>query len=261
MNNFLKSIKYLKYVLKAKTSYGIHSPFVFELMNKVIYNQNLYYAFEEIEKKREQLLVSQEIIEVTELGTGGKLKSKTNRKIKDIVKYSAKSAKYGRLLFRLVHNLKPLYILEFGTSLGISTIYLSMANQNTKIVTFEGCPNTANIARKNFKEFNLNNINLSVGDIDNTLDSVLGNLPQIDLVFFDANHTQKATLNYFERCLLLSHKDSLFIFDDIHWSGEMENAWSIIKKHPRSIVTIDLFFIGLVFFRKEQPKQDFTIFF
>jgi hypothetical protein len=52
----------------------------------------------------------------------------------------------------------------------------------------------------------------------------------------------------------------VLIFDDIHWSRDMERAWAAIKKDPRVLLTVDLFFIGLVFVREEfKVKQEFTI--
>lgn len=83
--------------------------------------------------------------------------------------------------------------------------------------------------------------------------------PALDLIFFDGNHQKESTLHYFEKLLPLAHNDSVFIFDDIHWSGEMEEGWEQIKAHPRVRVSIDTFYWGLVFFRKEQEKEHFTI--
>ena len=51
----------------------------------------------------------------------------------------------------------------------------------------------------------------------------------------------------------------IFIFDDIHWSQEMEEAWQIIKQHPQVKVTIDIFFMGIVFLKKELQKEDFRM--
>ena len=84
--------------------------------------------------------------------------------------------------------------------------------------------------------------------------------PQIfDLVYFDGNHSKKATLDYFEALLPTISNDSVWIFDDIHWSADMEEAWEIIKKHPKVSVTIDTFQWGIVFFRAEQEKEHFII--
>ena len=80
-----------------------------------------------------------------------------------------------------------------------------------------------------------------------------------DLVYFDGNHQKQATLDYFEKLLPKVHNDTVFIFDDIHWSREMEEAWEEIKQHPAVKVTVDTFFWGFVFFRKEQEKEHFVI--
>jgi predicted O-methyltransferase YrrM len=81
----------------------------------------------------------------------------------------------------------------------------------------------------------------------------------VDFVFFDGNHQKQPTINYFEICLQKAHEKSVFVFDDIHWSEEMEQAWAYIKNHPKVTVTIDLFWIGIVFFRTEQVKEHFII--
>jgi hypothetical protein len=39
----------------------------------------------------------------------------------------------------------------------------------------------------------------------------------------------------------------------------MKEAWEIIKVHPQVTVTVDLFWIGLVYFKKGQVKEDFLI--
>src|ERR1035437_3856049 len=227
------------------------------MVNEVIYKKGSYYAYEKIEQLRRKLLVSLKQIEVTDFGTGRSGK----RTISEIAERSLKSAKYGQLLFRLAYHFKPSTILELGTSLGISTAYLASANPNAKVITIEGCPNIASEAKNNFEILGLNNIKSVVGNFDEILPAVLCQLPIADcqLVFFDGNHRKKPTLKYFTKCLEHAGNDSVFIFGDIHWSDEMEEAWEEIKSHSQVTVTIDLFFLGLVFFRKEQAKEDFII--
>jgi predicted O-methyltransferase YrrM len=249
-------IKYLQYWFSAKTAHGIHSPFVFDLYNEGIHKKGSYYSYEKIEQLRKKLLSSKKEIDVTDLGSG-----KSGKKIiGKIAAHAAKSAKYGQLLFRLVNYFKPDTILELGTSLGISTSYLASANSNTRVVTIEGCPNIANEARKHFQSLGLLNIENRIGNFDNELSSVIGHQSSvIDFIFFDGNHRKEPTLNYFKQCLEYANNDSVFIFDDIHWSDEMEQAWEEIKKNPKVTVAIDLFFLGLIFFRKEQAKENFIV--
>ena len=242
-------------MLSAKTAHGIHSPFVFELYNEAINKKGNYYSFDKIELLRRKLLISNKEIEVTDLGTG----KSGRRMLSEIAERSAKDKKYCELLFRIAYYFKPNNILELGTSLGISTCYLASANPTSKVITIEGCPNTANEAKKNFESLGLNNIETVVGDFDSVLASVLSPQSSVDLIFIDGNHKKIPTLNYFNQLLEHTTNDSVFVFDDIHWSDEMDEAWETIKSHPKVSVTVDLFFLGLVFFRKEQAKENFTI--
>lgn len=256
MKQLIFILRYIKYWFSAKTAHGIHSPFVFELYNEVINKKGSYYSFDKIEHLRKKLLVSKKEIEVTDLGTGKSGK----RKVSEIAERSAKDKKYCELLFRLAYHFKPNTILELGTSLGISTSYLAAANPNAKVITIEGCPNTAKEANNNFQILGLQNIEAISGNFDKELPAVGSRQSAIfDFVFLDGNHRKEPTLRYFNQLLKHTSNDSLFIFDDIHWSNEMEEAWEEIKADPKVSVTIDLFFVGLVFFRKEQAKENFIV--
>ena len=130
---------------------------------------------------------------------------------------------------------------------------------DAKVYTLEGSPETAAIAIEVFKTAGINDIELINGNFDNTLPEVIGNLDQLDFVFVDGNHQKEATLKYFEWCLPKVHENTLLIFDDIYWSEGMKEAWQQIKAHPSVTVTVDLFWIGLVYFRKGQVKEDFLV--
>ena len=253
--------RYIRYLFTAKGLHGTHSPFVYHLYEDVIADKRTYYAYEEIESLRASLLLSNESIEVTDLGAGSisGLSNKRKRKIKNIALSSAKQPKYGQLLFRLVNHFKPETIIELGTSLGLSSLYLAKANSNTKLVTLEGCEQTADVAKRNFRKLKVENIELIQGNFNQTLNEALQKTGKADFVFFDGNHRKSPTLSYFNDCLPFITNESVFIFDDIHWSAEMEDAWKEIQLHPRVKVTIDLFAFGLVFFRREQAKEDFVM--
>ncbi|RZK22361.1 MAG: class I SAM-dependent methyltransferase [Hymenobacter sp.] len=188
-------------------------------------------------------------------GAGG-----TQRRVSTIARYAAKPPRLAQLLFRLVNHFQPATILELGTSLGLTTAYLAAATTRSQVITFEGCPNTAAVAHETFEKLGLQNVRLVEGNLDQTLPATLAALPKpVDFVFFDGNHRYEPTLRYFEQCLDKAHEDSVFVVDDIHWSAEMAQAWETIKAHPAVTVTVDLFYVGLVFFRKTQPKQNFWL--
>jgi len=250
---------YLIYRLKSTNRHGVHSPFVYELLESVIYNKNDFYCYTTIEELRKELLASKKVINCVDLGAGSLKNNSIKKSVQQLTKYAAKPPKYAQLLFRLVNHFQPKQVIELGTSLGISTAYLASANSKIKVITIEGAPEVANEAKQHFNQLQLKNIEQLTGNFDAVLPHILATTEKIDFVFFDGNHRKQPTLSYFEQCLKKSHNNSVFVFDDIYWSAEMKEAWEEIKNNNQVTVTIDLFFIGIVFFRKEQVKQHFVI--
>ncbi len=254
------SIKsFLKFLWKSTNQHGVHSPFVFDLVTKCFYGKAKYPEYQILRNYRHSLLQNHSTIEVTDFGAGSKIFKSNQRKVSKIAQTAGITSKNAELLFRLVHYFKPDSILEIGTSLGLATSALALGNSTAKITTLEGCPETAKTAQNQFEKFSLTNIESIVTDFDSYLQNTVQPTVNCNLVYFDGNHQKDATLNYFEMLLPTATNDSVWIFDDIHWSPDMEQAWETIKKNPQVTVTIDTFQWGLVFFRKEQKKQDFTI--
>jgi predicted O-methyltransferase YrrM len=249
---------YLKFLLKSSNHHGIHSPFVYDLLENCFYDTSQKQWYKKLEKYTILLLKNNTAIEIEDFGAGSKKLQQKKRKISGIAKRAGISKKRAQLLGRCIHYFKSENILEIGTSLGIATASMHLANSNSKIITLEGCKKTAEIANTSFKNFNLQNIELIIGNFKDTLPKALSNRT-FDLIFFDGNHQKEPTIDYFEQCLKHSHNDSIFIFDDIYWSIGMKEAWNYIIEHPKVTVSIDTYYWGIVFFRKEQPKQHFTI--
>jgi predicted O-methyltransferase YrrM len=245
--------------LQAKTRHGVHSPFVYRLVDKVFYDATPKKVYAEVENIRKTLLADDREITVTDLGAGSHVNNNKQKKINDIAAHALKPPKLAQLLYRIAADLRPQNIIELGTCLGVTTIYLQKAAPNAKVYTLEGSPQTAAVAKETFTNAGLNNIELVTGNFDDTLPAIIRQLDKIDFVFVDGNHQKDATLRYFEWCLPKVHEDTLLIFDDIYWSEGMKEAWAIIKAHPQVTVTVDLFWIGLVFFRPQQSKEAFLI--
>jgi predicted O-methyltransferase YrrM len=154
----------------------------------------------------------------------------------------------------------PKQIIELGTSLGITTAYLASANPDAKVTTFEGSSAIAQLARQNHQLLGLTNIDLIEGNFNEQLPRWLAQNKSVDFAFIDGNHAFKPTMAYFESLLAVVQDHTVLVFDDIHWSEEMEEAWAQISAHPTVTLSIDLFFIGVVFFRKEfAQKQQVSI--
>ena len=248
--------KYFKFLIKSTNQHGVHSPFVYDLATQCFYDKKKYPAYKSILNYRKELINNKSTIEITDLGAGSnKIKSNV-RPISNMAQLAGTTLYRAKLLYRLVKYFNSKEILELGTSLGIAAQALYLGNPDATITSVEGCPNLFSFSKTNFLKNNLN-INLINKDFQKAIEDLKNN--SFDLIFFDGNHNKKATLNYFETLLPTIHNDSVFIFDDIYWSKEMTEAWGIIKQHPKVTVTIDTFFWGFVFFRKEQKKEHFTI--
>ena len=250
---------YLIHSTKSIRFHGIHSPFVYNLYHQIIGHTGTYYVFAAIEALRRQLVKNGRLIAVTDYGAGSRVTDTATKSIAQIARIAANPPCIGQLLFRLVNFQQPATILEIGTSLGLTTAYLAAARTQTRVYTLEGCPATARLARANFEHLHLKNISLMTGNFETVLPEVLQAVPTLDFVFFDGNHRYEPTLRYFEWCLTKRTNASIFVLDDIYWSGEMTQAWRTICAHPEVTLSIDLFYVGLIFFRPHQPKQHFTI--
>ena len=238
----------------------MHSPFVFQFILHVLNNKSRYFPPTAIESLRQQLKKDNRILQIEDHGAGSRVSATKQRSVQQVAASALKPPKYAHLLYRLVKHYQPKTVVELGTSLGITTSFLSAANPSASITTIEGSKAVAEIAASNFSKLGLKNIQLLNGNFDDLLPSVISNLSLIDLAYIDGNHRYGPTMNYFKQFLTKAGNDSIFVFDDIHWSKEMEQAWKEIKSHPSVKCTVDIFFLGFVFFRSEfKVKQHFSV--
>lgn len=261
INHTYKTKKFLEYTLRARGRFGIHSPFIYEFTDKVLNDKRFYDEYRTIEDLRRRLLHSGMILSQDDFGAGneGNISFSGTRTVRRIIHHSTIHRKYGRLLFRISHYYKPETILELGTSLGFGSMYLGAGNPESTVYTVEGCQETADRAQENFREAGINNIHCLTGKFDEVLPGFLKGLDEPPgLVFIDGNHRYQSTVSYFEQ-LLPFMDEGILILDDIYWSQEMEKAWNRIKSCPEVTATVDLFRMGIVFFRKGLFRQDFVI--
>jgi predicted O-methyltransferase YrrM len=271
--------KYLHYYLTASNGkgHGIHSPFVYDFVRRVLNDNEHYPAYSDIENLRRQLKRDRTVLEMEDLGAGSAVRSTRHRTIADLALHAAKPPHLAQLLFRIARYYQPSSILELGTSLGLSTAYLAAGaagnraapagagggargGAGAKVFSIEGSANVAAVAASHLRSLGLGKTELVVGNFDDVLQPLLDRIGEVGLGFVDGNHRCEPTLRYLNMLIGHCNPSSVLIFDDIHWSREMEEAWATIRQDSRVRVTIDLFFIGLVFFREESKvKQDFVI--
>ena len=250
---------YLKFFYNSKNQHGVHSPFVFNLVTKCFYDKKKYPEYTVLKNYRKSLLADKNLIEVTDFGAGSKVFKSNKRQIAKIAKTAGISPKRAELLFRITNYFQPSTILEIGTSLGLATTALSLGNKTSKITSLEGCPNTLYQCQLQLQKYNFNNIECINTEFSSYLKNFQLPASNFQLIYFDGNHSKQATLHYFKLLLPTITNETVWIFDDIHWSIEMEEAWEKIQQQPKVTVTIDTFQWGIVFFRVEQKKEHFVI--
>lgn len=253
---------YLHYYRHAHNGkgHGMHSPFVYDFIRKVLLNEGKYNPPETIEVLRGKYLSDYRRLNILDLGAGSRKNNNRERTVRDLARSAVKPSKWGRLLHRIAAHYKPTEIIELGTSLGITTSYLATAIQTPKVYTIEGSAEIAAVAREGFGLLNIKNVESITGNFDAVLPNLLQRRGKAELVYIDGNHRYEATVAYFNLLLPFINSSSILVFDDIHWSAGMEKAWEEIRMHESVRYSIDLFFIGIVFFKPDfRVPQHFAI--
>lgn len=262
MINFWAIKNYVPHFFKSKRKgHGVHSPFVYALVENVFSDTNEFYVFEELKTIRRALLKDNTVLQITDFGAGSKKLNSSQRKVKDIAQFGISSNHQSEILFKLINYLQCKVIIELGTSIGLNTMYLSSATASSTVYTIEGSDALRSFSDKLFKDHSKNNIQLLHGNFDDVLPNLLSSIESFDLMYIDGNHTLEATIRYFDWALKKTTPNSVIIFDDIYWSKEMTEAWEKIKQNNKVRLSIDCFYFGMVFFKTEiKQKEHFKLF-
>lgn len=247
----------LNFLLKSSNQHGIHSPFVYDLITKCFYDKTPFSAYHNLKALRNELIYNQDLVKVKHYSEASKVFQSNHQKISTIVKGEGSSYKKQKQLYRITNYFKPKNVLELGTSVGLGSAAMAIGSNNSIIKTVEVNKNKSDIAKKVFKSYQLKNIQIDTSSFKDFFKK--SNYENLDLVYLDGTCDKESTIENFNSLLKYSHNESVFIINNIYWSKEMTEAWNIIKKQKEITVSIDTFYWGFLFFRKEQPKQHFTI--
>jgi predicted O-methyltransferase YrrM len=249
-------LKYINYRLTSYTEHDLHSPFLYDFYMELIKNEHPFGDFEELNALRTQLELDNTIITITDFGAGSKKLNSTSRKIKHIAKHGIAQKKQAEFLYRLLNKFKPKTIVELGTSVGLTSLYLSKALPKSSIYTIEGCPNLFNFSNELFKKERATNINSVNGNFNTEFPKLLSKIDSLDFLYIDGNHAYEPTMAYFNLALAKKNRHSIFVFDDIYWSDGMQKAWKEICANKEVTLSLDLFYFGIVFFKTENKEKE-----
>lgn len=256
------ALKYLIFVLfeARRKGFGIHSPFVFRLATEVIHPAGKKAVPENLIRWYREKRMEKSPMSVGVSGAGSKSGLKGQVTVGKVVRRSSVSLKYASLLYRMVREFRPAEILELGGGMGVSTLFLASANPGAVVHSVEGEPIRSEYAGREAAQLGIQNIRFHPGQFTIFLEKY-GKPKTPWMVFIDGDHRQEAMLENFRRLKKWAGADSIFIFDDIRWSNGTYQAWKEIIRDRDVSISLDLFFLGMIFFREGIAKQDFKIHF
>ncbi|MCC8170698.1 MAG: SAM-dependent methyltransferase [Parabacteroides sp.] len=244
--------------MRYRKGFDVHSPFVFNLITKVIEERHSYYRFDTIESERRKLLYCPDRVEYPDRRRKNRLRTCT---VAELVQCEAITRKKGMLLFRLVTYFGSRNIVQVGTEAGISTLYLTSYAAGLACVALEASPRLAGIAGKLLNKQGRNPVDIRTGDYAALLPAALGGLPQVDFVFFNTAHEGLRNSLFFREAVTYVHPGTVFVFDGISNGKEMKAFWKEVRANPAVTVSIDLDSMGLAFFDPKLYKRNYIVYF
>ncbi|MDR2389453.1 MAG: SAM-dependent methyltransferase [Tannerellaceae bacterium] len=248
-----KSVLLYRRLLRHK-GHGVHSPFVYNLITKVIDERCPYYRFSDIEALRQRLLTNSETLAWTHRGGSGSCS------VAELAARNAIGAKQGALLFRLTHYFQARHILQIGASAGLSTLYLTSWARGVNCIALEQLPACAAIARRVYETSGCTTVDLRQGDYLQILPPVLEEMGRVDFVFFNTR-CEPAAATLFKACAACADDPAVFVFEGIKANSPMRQLWREVRAHPKVSVTLDLYCMGVAVFHKKLHKRDYTVYF
>ncbi len=252
--------RYLIYKIFAGHRYGhgIHSPFAYSFIRNVLVDKVKDEKLDKVINWHRKIKNTRLPGNIKGYGAGSLYKRTLSAGKRIPASKIGVSPKYGKMLYKLVREYTPKLIIELGTGSGVSTAYLASGNENTEVITVEGSPERVAFAREMLSETGTGNIKFISAEFNVFLeDFTPGKKPF--LAFIDGDHSFEPVMHYFNCFAEMADEDSIIVFDDIRWSAEMEKAWKTIADDSRVTVSIDLFFMGIVFFKTTVTPQKLIV--
>ena len=234
--------------IRYRKGHGVHSPFAFNFITNVIEEKLPYYIFEDIEKRRIELLACKDIVEF--VSSKGNLKKKT---VAEITSQETQSGKYGALLFRLVNFLQCKSVLQIGASTGIMSLYLASSRKDMQCVVLEDRMELVPVVKGQCSSLHINNVSVETGEYLSSLEKILKEHDYFDLVFINTIRNPELTRHILEKHI----KTKLLIVDNIRKDKKSKALWQMVMDNPHARITIDLYHLGIALFEEKFYKKHY----
>jgi predicted O-methyltransferase YrrM len=254
-------LQYLKHQLyrRNRKGFGIHSPYLFEFVHDVVFNASRTEVPEQILRCHRSLKRENSLIPLGKLGTTANVEPSGRRTVGSFVRRSSVNEKYGSLLYRVSRWFKPDMIIELGTGLGISALYLGSGAPDVPLHSIEGNTDRADFAAQLMCRCGMGPVSIHWGEMDEKLEDLMPVLEGRFLAFVDGNHHFGPTVRYVEKLLEGAGEEAVIILHDIYWSRDMQRAWEELLGRPGIRVGIDLFQMGILLLRRDLNKMQVKI--
>ena len=254
--NLYPVVAYLRHLLTARSTagHGVHSPYIYDFLTKVVRSRTDVKIVSQVENLRSAMLSDKRSIMVTDLGAGSVTRAGGERRVAGIARTAALPAKEAGLLSRMVAALTGSasrgtgIILELGTSLGISTLALALAAPERRVITVEGCPALAAIARENLLKYGAANAEVWAMEFSAAIESLRNEGLSVSFAFIDGNHRGAALTEYVSKIASMG-EEMIIVADDIRLTKEMFRAWRSVAASGIATVTMETLRLGILFIK------------
>jgi hypothetical protein len=234
-------------MLFCRKGYGVHSPFVFDLITNVIEEMMIFYAYHDIAQIRLQLLQKDKPIHYRDKKLA----------VKKVLRQYGISKKEGEFLFRMANHYKPHSILSVGSSMGLAPLCLSRYNSTVQCVTLEEEQDLAEIATHFLNKEKNPSLLIKTGAYEVTIPESIVQLQQIDCIFFGKDVEANNIITIFQQYLPFIHDNTFCVLAGIRSSSEKQHCWKQCCQLPCVTVAVDLFDMGILFFQPKLHKRTY----
>jgi len=229
--------------LRYRKGHGVHSPFIYNLITKVIEEKTPYYFFEDIENFRKELLNAE-------------------NPVNTITAKETQPKNYGALLFRLVNFFKCRNVLQIGSSTGLMSLYLALPLRNScECYAMEERVGLLGTILIFAEKYSLTNLHCVEGAYSGNLNQLNTENNPFDLIFINTKGDYEKTFKALNLTEKFIYPETIMVVDNIKRNKSMRKLWQEIKNRSDVRLTIDLLSLGLVFFNPKLHKQNLKNYF